>query len=105
MTNNGKETSLAERSGVDILKLVSQKWMFMIPVKKYPDYEVTGKVNSELEKFVKSIGCKLIECGSGSTSGKVLIVAYTVKIEDEDHVEDLVQKVKNFLNEKVVPIV
>ena len=104
MTNDRKELTTMER-GVDILKLVSQKWMFMIPVKNYPDHKVSEEVKTKLGKFVDSIGCKLTECGSGTASYSTLIVAYTVKIEDEEHVDELVQKVKEFLAKEVVPVV
>ena len=104
MTNDRKELTTMER-GVDILKLVSQKWLFMIPVENYPDHKVSEEVKTKLGKFVDSIGCKLTECGSGTASYSTLIVAYTVKIEDEDHVDELVQKVKDFLAKEVVPVV
>ncbi len=103
MTNNGNAIEMKRE--VDILKLVSHKWLFMIPVEKYPDYNVSITVKSELEDFVNAIGCKLIECGTGTASYETLIVAYTVKIEDEVNQEDLVRKVKGFLTEKVIPVV
>ena len=107
MTNNsGKENGLSERK-VEILKMVSQKWLFMIPVVRYPEYCLSEKVNSELEFFVNSIGCKLVECGSGTCCPQILIVAYTIKIEEENQkrVDELVQKINEYLTKQVVPII
>ena len=104
MTNTGKENEMKERN-VEILKMISHKWLFTIPVMRYPDYTVSEKIKIELEKFVTSIGCKLVECGTGSVTGKILIVAYVVKIEDDDHVEELVGKVKEYLTKNVIPVV
>ena len=88
---------------VDVLKLVSSSWMFSVPVKGYPNYFVSQKINQELEKFVEELGCTLKECGSGTGSKHEPIIAFTVKIEK--NAEENVEKIQQYLIRNVVPIV
>ena len=103
MTNNSEKNNLGELREVEVLKLVSSQWMFIVPVKGYPNYTISKKINEALEQFVKELNCKLVECGSGTGSKQQLIIAFTVKIEK--NAEEMVKKIVQYLNCNVVPIV
>ena len=103
MTNNGEKSNLGDLREVEVLKLVSNSWMFTVPVKGYPDYIISKKINQELEEFVKGLGCILKECGSGTGPKQQPIIAFTVKIEKD--AEEAVKKIQQYLSSKVLPIV
>ena len=103
MTNNSEKGKIETLREVDVLKLVGSCWMFSVPVKKYPDYIVSKKIDEELAKFVEGLGCNLKECGSGTGSKQQPIIAFTVKIET--NAEETVKKIEQYLNRNVLPIV
>lgn len=103
MTNNRERNKDEALREVDILKLVSCRWMFSVPVDRYPDYKVSKQINQELEQFVEGLSCKLVECGSGTGPKQQPIIAFTVKIET--NAEETVKKIELYLNSNVVPIV
>ena len=61
------------------------------------------KINQELNEFVEGLGCILKECGSGTGPKQQPIIAFTVKIET--NAEETVNKIQQYLNGNVVPIV
>ena len=103
MTNNSEKGKFETLREVDTLKLVGSCWMFSVPVKKYPDYIVSKKINGELAKFVEGLNCNLKECGSGTGPMHQPIIAFTVKIET--NAEETVKKIEQYLCSNVVPIV
>lgn len=103
MTNNSEKGNLGALREVEVLKLVSNSWMFSVPVDGYPDYFVSKKINQELNDFVEGLGCVLKECGSGTGPKQQLIIAFTVKIET--NAEETIKKIQKYLNSNVVPIV
>lgn len=103
MTNNSEKGNLGDLREVEVLKLVSNSWMFSVPVDGYPDYFVSKKINQELNEFVEGLGCILKECGSGTGPKQQPIIAFTVKIET--NAEETVKKIQQYLNGNVVPIV
>lgn len=103
MTNNSEKGNLGDLREVEVLKLVSNSWMFSVPVDGYPDYFVSKKINQELNEFVEGLGCILKECGSGIGPKQQPIIAFTVKIET--NAEETVKKIQQYLNGNVVPIV
>ncbi|MBQ7410656.1 MAG: hypothetical protein IJW20_04650 [Clostridia bacterium] len=104
MTNNSVGNEIIAPRKVEVIKLVSQKWLFTITVTKYPDYKLSEKLRTELNQFVENLKCKLVECGSGTTL-KTPIIAYTVKIENDENAEELVKKIKEYIFANVVPII
>lgn len=103
MTNNSEKGKLGALREVEVLKLVSNSWMFSVPVNGYPEYFVSKKINQELNEFVEGLGCILKECGSGTGPKQQPIIAFTVKIET--NAEETVKKIQQYLNGNVVPIV
>lgn len=104
MTNNSVGNEIIALRKVEVIKLVSQKWLFTITVAKYPDYKLSEKLSTEMKQFVENLKCKLVECGSGTTL-KTPIIAYTVKIENDANAEELVKKIKEYILANVVPII
>ena len=103
MTNNSENSKLGDLREVEVLKLVASRWMFTVPVKGYPNYTISKQINEALEQFVNGLKCKLVECGSGTGPKQQLIIAFTVKIEE--NAEEMVKKIVQYLNSNVVPIV
>lgn len=103
MTNNSERIKSEALREVEILKLVSNRWMFSVPVQGYPDYKVSKKINKELEQFIEGLNCRLVECGSGTGPKQQPIIAFTVKIET--NAEETVKKIEQYLNSNVLPIV
>lgn len=105
MMNNsvGKEIKVLRK--VEVIKMVSQKWLFTITVANYPDYKLSKKLNNDLDQFVEGLNCRLIECGTGTASERTPIVAYTVKIEDAENAEEIVKKIKEYIIVNMVPII
>ena len=103
MTNNSEKGNLGDLREVDVLKLISSSWMFSVPVKGYPDYWLSKKINKILNEFVEGLGCILKECGSGTGPKQQPIIAFTVKIEK--NAQENVQKIKEYITCNVLPIV
>lgn len=105
MKKNGEYDKIGTERKVDILGLVARKWMFSVPVDKYPDYWVSRKVNDGLAQFVSGLEkCSLAECGTG-THNSQLIIAFTVKIDKDVNVKQAVNKIEEYITENVVPLV
>ncbi len=103
MTNNGERNKIETLREVDTLKLISCNWMFSVPVERYPDYKVSKQISQELEDFVQSLNCRFVEYGTGTGPSKQRIIAFTVKIEE--CVKENVEKIEQYLYDKVMPIV
>lgn len=104
MTNNSVGIEIIAPRKVEVIKLVSQKWLFTITVTKYPDYKLSEKLRTELNQFVENLKCRLVEYGSGTTR-KTPIIAYTVRIENGENAEEFVKKIKEYILANVVPII
>ena len=90
---------------VETLKLVASCWLFSVPVTKhYPDYKLAQKIKEDVEQFVETLGCSFREYGTGTGPNSQQIVAFRVRIELAN-AEEKVQKIKDFLAEKVMPII
>lgn len=105
MKKNGEYDKIGTERKVDVLGLVARKWMFSVPVDKYPDCVVSSKVNNGLAQFVSGLErCCLAECGSG-THNSHPIIAFTVKIDNDVNAEETVKKIEEYITENVVPLV
>lgn len=104
MTNNSVGNKKTAQREVEVIKLISHKWMFTITVAEYPDYKLSEKLNAGIKQFVENCECKLVECGSGTTH-EIPIIAYTVKIENDEKADELVGKIEEYILANVVPII